>query len=101
MSLTTDQVKHIAKLSRLHLTDEEVETYRTQLDSILEYVEQLGAADTSGVSELARGTTRTNVMRADESIPCDPAVREAMIKAFPRRQGALLEVQAVFEGRTE
>ncbi|HLD17742.1 MAG TPA: Asp-tRNA(Asn)/Glu-tRNA(Gln) amidotransferase subunit GatC [Patescibacteria group bacterium] len=101
MSLSRESVEKIASLARVRLEDEERVLYQEQLGSILEYVEQLGAADTSGVSELARGTTRTNVMRADESIPCDPAVREAMIKAFPRRQGALLEVQAVFEGRTE
>jgi aspartyl-tRNA(Asn)/glutamyl-tRNA(Gln) amidotransferase subunit C len=46
-------VKHIANLSRLSLSEEEVESYTHQLGSILTYVEQLNKIDTSGVEPTA------------------------------------------------
>ncbi len=57
MSLTQDQIKHIARLSRLSLTEEQVEHYRQNLDSIVEYMdilknvpqEQLDRVDISGL----------------------------------------------------
>lgn len=96
MSLTTDQVKHIAKLSRLHLTDDEVETYRNQLDSILEYIEKLQSVDTTGVPELQHALDLTNVFREDIIDVCDSDVRERILENFSNLEGDLLEVQAVF-----
>jgi aspartyl-tRNA(Asn)/glutamyl-tRNA(Gln) amidotransferase subunit C len=51
--IDTNVVKHIANLSRLSLSDEEVESYTHQLGSILTYVEQLNKIDTSGVEPTA------------------------------------------------
>ena len=47
--LSIDEVKHIAKLSNLKLTDEELEQFRVQLSSILDYVRQLNEVDTENV----------------------------------------------------
>ena len=47
MSLTLEEVEHIAELARLELTDEEKERYRQQLSAILDYVARLQALDTS------------------------------------------------------
>ncbi len=96
MSLTTEEVIHIAKLSRLHLNDDEVEKYRHQLDSILSYIHQLQAVDTAGVSELRHALEVSNVFRDDVVEACDPDVRERVLENFSNRQGDLLEVQAVF-----
>ena len=101
MKLSKEEVQHIATLSRLELTDEEVEKYRDQLGSILGYVAKLQELDTTGVAELAHGSGLTNVFRPDEAIVCDPDVHEHVLRAFPQKQGTLLEVQAVFEERTE
>ena len=49
MSLTLEEVEHIAALARLHLTDEEKALFRLQLSAILEYFAQLQSLDTSGV----------------------------------------------------
>jgi aspartyl-tRNA(Asn)/glutamyl-tRNA(Gln) amidotransferase subunit C len=96
MALTTEEVKHIAKLSRLHLNDDEVEKYRNQLDSILTYVQQLQAVDTTGVPELQHALEVSNVFRDDVVEVCDPDVRNRALENFSNRQGDLLEVQAVF-----
>jgi len=101
MNLSKEDVKHIANLSRLEIKDDELEIYREHLTSILGYIEKLAEVDTTGVPELAVGSSETNVWRTDESKLCDSVERDLVIKSFPRRQGSLLEVPAVFEGRTE
>lgn len=95
---TTEDVKKIAKLSRLHLNEEEIEEYREKLGSILAYVDQLQSVDTTGVPELQHAVAVENVFRVDEP-SCDEAERRAAIDLFTSRKGDLLEVQAVFEGK--
>lgn len=92
---TTDDVKKIAKLSRLHITEEETEQYREKLGSILEYVNQLQEVDTTGVPELQHAVAVENVFRSDEP-SCDLDERRRAIEMFSARKGDLLEVQAVF-----
>lgn len=101
MNLTTEDIKHIAALSRLELQDEEVEKYRGHLVSILGYVDKLTEVDTSGVAEMASGAISNNVWRVDEADAADPSERDAVINSFPRKQDRLLEVPAVFEERVE
>jgi len=96
MSLTTQDVAHIAKLSRLHLSEEEMETYRTQLDSILTYIEKLQAVDTTGVPELQHALPISNVFREDVVAVCESDVHAQLIENFSQKEGDLLEVQAVF-----
>lgn len=101
MALTKQDVQHLADLARLELTEEEIDTYRGQLGSILEYVAKLQELDTEGVEPMAQGAGLENVLRDDEVAACDPEVRRRIIEAFPSREGDLLKVQAVFEERTE
>lgn len=101
MSLLTEEIKHIAKLSRLSLTDEEIEQFKNQLGSILAYVQKLQEVNTDDVPELQHALHVTNVFRADAEEACDPDVRKRAIENFSNRSENLLEVQAVFEGRTE
>lgn len=96
MSLSTQDVEHIAKLSRLHLSPEEIETYKGQLDSILGYIEKLQEVDTTGVPELQHALQIENVFREDVVVACDSVVRDQTVANFSHRQGDLLEVQAVF-----
>jgi len=73
MSISQDQVRHIAKLARLHLTDEEVSKFAGELSSIFSYIDQLNEVDTEGVSETAQVTGLENVTRKDEiTTMCDP-----------------------------
>ena len=53
MSLTLEQVKHIANLARLELTDEELSRYKGQLSAILDYFQQLEMLDTENVPPTA------------------------------------------------
>ncbi len=95
---TDDDVRKIAKLSRLHLADEEIPTYREQLGSILEYVAQLQKVDTEGVAELQHAVAVSNVFRKDVE-SCDPGIRDRAVALFTNHVGDLLEVPAAIEGK--
>ncbi|BCB95810.1 aspartyl/glutamyl-tRNA(Asn/Gln) amidotransferase subunit C [Dissulfurispira thermophila] len=65
MKITTEDVKHIARLSRLYLSDDEIETFSGQLSSIIEYVEQLNSLDTDNIEPTSHVIPLNNVMRDD------------------------------------
>ena len=69
MSLTLEEVEHIADLARLCLTDEEKGRYRLQLSAILEYVAQLQALDTFGIPPTSSVLSPRSVLRPDEPRP--------------------------------
>lgn len=69
MSLTTEDVVHIAELARLDLTDAEIERYRVQLSAILDHAASLQAVDTSAIPPTAQVIAQRNVMRADQARP--------------------------------
>lgn len=101
MSLSQDDIRHIAKLARLHIDEAQVGTYQEQISSILEYVNKLQELNTEGVAELQHAADISNVFRADEVNGCEPDIRTRALDNFSNRQGDLLEVQAVFENRAE
>ena len=81
-SLTKDQVRHIAKLARLKLSDEEVEKFTTELTSILLYVEMLQSVDTKGVEPTEQVTGLQNSLREDSITP-PLATPEALLTTSP------------------
>lgn len=97
MPLSKKEVQHIANLSNLHLSDEMIEKYRVQMDSVLDYVQKLNEIDTEDVSELQHAQDVNNVFREDVPSDCDSKTKEAIIKNFSHKKGDLLEVQAVFD----
>jgi len=69
VKISKDEVKHVAKLARLGLTDEEVGRFSTQLSSVFEYIEVLQEVDTEGVKETSQVTGLENVKEKDEVLP--------------------------------
>jgi len=67
--LSEEEVRHIAKLARIELTEEEVRKFTVQMGGVLEYVEVLQEVDTDGVPETSQVTGLTNVMEEDEIRP--------------------------------
>ncbi|MDD5623256.1 MAG: Asp-tRNA(Asn)/Glu-tRNA(Gln) amidotransferase subunit GatC [Candidatus Peribacteraceae bacterium] len=65
MALSPAQVRHIAKLARLEISDAEVEKYARELSAILDYVEKLKEVKTEGVEPTAQVTGQANVFRSD------------------------------------
>lgn len=81
-SLTTDQVKHIANLARLSLTETEIEKYSKELSQILAYVEQLQELDTTGVEPMIAAVVIQKALREDKVIETDPALMLANAPDF-------------------
>lgn len=69
MTLTLDEVNHIAELARLALSDAEKERYRVQLSAILDYAARLQALDTSGIAPTASVLPPLARLRDDEVRP--------------------------------
>jgi aspartyl-tRNA(Asn)/glutamyl-tRNA(Gln) amidotransferase subunit C len=93
--INESDVRHIAHLSRLNPTDDEVKLFATQLSAILEYVEQLKELDTTDVPPTAHALPVHNVFRADEpraSLTPDEALANA-----PQRDGNFFAVPKVLE----
>ena len=94
MSLSLDQVRKVAKLARLELSEPDLARMQQQLSAILDYVEELNKLDTDGVEPLAHPLPVRNVFRPDEeapSLPPDNALQNA-----PSRVGDYFGVPAVF-----
>ena len=64
--LSSDETKKLARLSKIALTDDEVEKFRNELGSILEHIDKLDKIDTNGVEPTYQVTGLRNVTRADE-----------------------------------
>lgn len=92
--LTIDEVKRLATLSRLRLTDEEAESFLGELNAILDYVEKLSSVDTTGVEPTAQVTGLKNVMRADELIDYGPS-RDELLKNAPAHHDGYIKVKKV------
>jgi aspartyl-tRNA(Asn)/glutamyl-tRNA(Gln) amidotransferase subunit C len=95
MSLTPDEVRHIALLARLGVTDEDVERFSDQLSHILDYFEQLKQIDTDDVPPTAYALDLHNVMRDDE--PGPSAEAEDVLANAPHRDGDYFRVRAILE----
>lgn len=67
IKLTTEEVKHIAKLANLDLTDQEVNQFQEQLSEVLDYVEILKEVSTDKVEPTSQVTSLENVLREDET----------------------------------
>jgi len=91
-----ETVIHVARLARLGLSEQDIETFRTQLSSILQNIAILQEADVSGVSPTAHASRRTNVMRSDTPRPSYPP--EVLLANAPDQEDNCLKVNAVLEG---
>jgi len=90
------QVRKVARLSRLDLTEAEVEEFTGQLSAILDYVEKMNELDTDNVEPLAHCLPISNVFRADsvkESLGTEKTLANA-----PQRDGEFFKVPKILDG---
>lgn len=95
MSLNRDDIKHLAELARLELSDDELAAAQKDLGSILEFVDRLQNVNIDGVEPLS--APATSEWRADVASPCDEATRGLILSNFPERTGDILKTPGVFE----
>lgn len=90
-----EDVEHVARLARLHLTEAEKERMRAELDAILAYIDKLSALDTEGVEPTAHAVPLVNVMRDDVARPSLPCAE--MLANAPDPVGQLFRVPRIIE----
>lgn len=93
--LDADEVRKVAKLGRLKLTDADVARYATQLTAILGYVAQLKAVDVTGIEPMAHPLPLKNVLRADVVMPA--LATETVLANAPGRDGPYFTVPKVLD----
>ena len=84
MRITSDDVKHVAKLAELEFSDDEVKKITPQLDKILEHVARISSVDTKGVENTSHVMDVKNVFREDT--PADTISQEDALKNAPLEQ---------------
>ena len=68
--LTREDAAYVARLARLALTDDELDTYAGQLAAVLDHAAQVASLDTDGVVPTAHPLPLRNVLRPDVARPC-------------------------------
>ncbi len=97
MPVTVQDVEHVAHLARLSFTAEEKQLLTMQLNSILLYMEQLNALDTSGVEPLSHVIEVQNVFRPDQVTP--GVSREEALRNAPAHSDEYFKVPKVISER--
>lgn len=95
MALSEAEVRHLARLARVGVTDAEVERLQAQLSTILQHFQLLNAIDTEGVPPTAQSFDLANVERDD--VARESPAREALLSNAPRVDGPYVRVRAVLE----
>ncbi len=93
--ISRNDVEHVARLSRLALSEAETERMREQLAAILAHIDTLRALDTEHVEPTSHAVPMENVMREDEPRPSLP--QDAMLANAPDRSAAFFRVPRIIE----
>jgi aspartyl-tRNA(Asn)/glutamyl-tRNA(Gln) amidotransferase subunit C len=94
--LTHDQVKHVASLARLSLSEKEIQKFQKQLSTILEYFTLLNEVDTDKVEPTSQVTGLKDVVRQDEKPQKSLSSKEALSNA-PQKHQDYFKVKGIFE----
>jgi len=95
MSVNEQQVRHVARLARLALGDDEIAKMVPELNNILSWVEQLGEVDTDGVEPLT--AVIENHLRLRDDVVNDGDCRDDILKNAPDAQHGFFAVPKVIE----
>jgi len=95
MSVSPEQVRHIAKLARIAMSDEEIERLAPELNNILGWVEQLAEVNTEGVEPLTAVIDLK--LRLRDDIVNDGNIRDAVLANAPEAQHGFFAVPKVIE----
>ena len=95
MALNSEEVRHIAVLARVGMSDDEIERMRDEMSHILENFDVLSQVDTEGVEVTGHVAGLTTVMRKDEIARSSPV--EDVLSNAPSKESDFIRVRAVFE----
>ena len=95
MAITREEVRHVATLFRLGLSEEDIARFQEQLSQIIDYFQILQQVDTEGVEPTSHTLALENVMRDDEPRPSFPS--DDILANAPFRENSFFRVRAVLE----
>ena len=95
MEIKKEDIVHIAKLSMLNLSDEEIEKYAENMKDIVSFANTINELDTEGISESAFASNATNVFRKDEVK--ESFDREELLKNAPSSNGEAYSLPSMME----
>ena len=95
MSVTNEQVRHIARLARIAMSDEEIARLAPELNNILGWVDQLGEVNTDGIEPLA--TVIDQKLRLRHDAVTDGDIRDDVLANAPEAQHGFFAVPKVIE----
>lgn len=93
MEITKDMIKHVATLSRLAFSEEELTKFTSQMDAIINMANELQAVDTDGVEETVQVVDRDTVFRKDK--PEHWQDRATMLKNVPEKANGFIKVPVI------
>ncbi len=94
--LSQEDIRHIASLARIAVTDDEVERYRHDLSKVMELFRELERVSPEPVRSVSSATTKENTAREDRAVPADEETRAAILRNAPKVRDGSLEVKSVF-----
>ena len=93
-TITTNDVRHLAQLSNLQLSDDEITSLQTDLANILDYINQLNEIDTTGIEPTYQVTGLENVWR-DDVVDASTVTREDLLALAPEQTDNSIKVPQV------
>jgi len=90
--ITNDEVLKLARLSKLRLTDAEVQKYTSELAEILGYIDMLSKVDTGGLEPTNQVTGLQNVFRPD-TVQEYQATPDELLKLLPKQKNDYIQVK--------
>jgi len=95
MNITVDEVKKVAKLAKLTLSDSDIMRMATDMDAMLDYVATLANLDTEGIVPTSHAVPMANAFRPDHLRPS--LEREAVMAAAPKSAHGTFRVPKIIE----
>ena len=93
--ITSEEIRHLALLCRIAMTDDDVDMMRDQMSNILNNIDILNRVDAEGVEPTSHSVDLVSVMREDEVGSASPI--EEILANAPDREGDFIRVRAVLE----
>lgn len=95
MSISKEEVQHVAHLAKLSVSDNELDGFVEKLNQVIEMVQTLEEVDTTGVAFTSNPTELLNVMREDIAVA--GTAREELMKNVPESQDGFIKVPAIMD----
>jgi len=92
--MNNEEIKDLAELARLELSEEDITQYQKDFKGILDYISTINSVDIDGFDDHVRGTN-TNIIRVDDESYDPGSFTEVLLDAAPERDGDFIKVAKI------